>query len=203
LLAGLALFVALGGTSIAAVNFAKRAGAVDGKSAVSASATLERAAGKLVATRRAGPDRGTIPGHFVGGVPRTAPFQILLTPPDNGPAATGAIGVKPPEVGTLTASCKDDEPTDTLIVPEVTLTFNNTTTVPVELASRVGNDPPLVRATVPGGMENIPVTQGSTTFEIDSVANAVHRRIEGVVRQVDPSSPTAKCLVYGTTSLVR
>src|SRR4051795_7760622 len=34
--AGIALFVSLGGTSIAAVNYAARAGEVDGKSAVSA-----------------------------------------------------------------------------------------------------------------------------------------------------------------------
>ena len=203
LLAGLALFVALGGTSIAAVSFAKRAGAVDGKSAVSASATLEQAAGKLVATRKSGPTAGKIPSHFVGGVPRVEPFQILLAPPDNGPAATGAIGVNVPDVGTVTVSCKDDELTETLIVPQATLTFNNTTPGVVEFASRVGKEEPLVRGAAAGALENVQVVPGSTTFELDSFANATHRRIVGVVRQVDASSPTAKCLVYGTVSLVK
>ena len=51
----IALVVALSGTAIAAVDYARNAGAVDGKSAVGAQASLGRAAGKLVATAADGP----------------------------------------------------------------------------------------------------------------------------------------------------
>ena len=60
--AGIALFVSLGGTSIAAVSYAARAGSVDGKSAVYSGATLSQSAGKLVATERSGADKGRLPG---------------------------------------------------------------------------------------------------------------------------------------------
>ena len=61
--AGIALFVSLGGTSMAAVSYATRAGSVDGKSAVFAGASLSQAAGKLVATNRSGTDKGRLPGQ--------------------------------------------------------------------------------------------------------------------------------------------
>src|SRR3954462_15251273 len=68
--AGIALFVSLGGTSVAAVSYAQRAGSVDGKSAVSAGSTLGHAAGRLVATNSSGPDKGRIPGKFIADVAR-------------------------------------------------------------------------------------------------------------------------------------
>ena len=49
--AGIALFVSLGGTSMAAMSYADRAGSVDGKSAVYAGSSLSKAAGKLVTTQ--------------------------------------------------------------------------------------------------------------------------------------------------------
>jgi len=63
--ASVALFVSLGGTSVAAINYATNAGAVDGKSAVFAGSSLNQAAGKLVATNRSGADKGRVPGKFV------------------------------------------------------------------------------------------------------------------------------------------
>ena len=69
--ASIALFVSLGGTSIAAVSYVSSAGAVDGKSAVFAGASLSQAAGKLVATNRSGADKGRLPGKFVADVPKS------------------------------------------------------------------------------------------------------------------------------------
>src|SRR6476646_2535110 len=66
----IALVVALSGTAIAAVNFAQNAGAVDGKSAVGAKASLHSAAGKLVATSTGGNGKGQIPARFLEGVVR-------------------------------------------------------------------------------------------------------------------------------------
>ncbi|HEX6619135.1 MAG TPA: hypothetical protein VF024_05735, partial [Solirubrobacteraceae bacterium] len=66
----IALIVALSGTAIAAVDFAHNAGAVDGKSAVGAKASLRSAAGKLVATSTGGDGKGQIPARFLDGVMR-------------------------------------------------------------------------------------------------------------------------------------
>src|SRR5215207_6743541 len=85
--ASIALFVALGGTSIAAVSYARNAGKVDGKDARKASASRARAAGNLVATTRKGPHAGQIPGKFLADVPRSDPFGRYLEVTDN---ATGA-----------------------------------------------------------------------------------------------------------------
>src|ERR687894_1572811 len=85
--AGIALFVSLGGTSVAAVNYAARAGSVDGKSAVYSGATLSQAAGKLVATNRSGSDKGRIPGKFVADVAKTQAFSKGYQVADNAPGA--------------------------------------------------------------------------------------------------------------------
>src|SRR3954452_11773043 len=76
--AGIALFVSLGGTSIAAVSYVSNAGAVDGKSAVFSGATLSQAAGKLVATNRSGADKGRLPGKFVADVPKSSVFSNIF-----------------------------------------------------------------------------------------------------------------------------
>ena len=73
----LALFVSLGGTSMAAVSYATRAGSVDGKSAVYSGASLSQSAGKLVATERSGADKGRLPGRFVADVPKTRSGKIM------------------------------------------------------------------------------------------------------------------------------
>ena len=74
--AGIALFVSLGGTSMAAVSYATRAGSVDGKSAVSAGSTLSQAAGKpRRRPARSGTDKGRMPGKFVADVAQDAVVQ--------------------------------------------------------------------------------------------------------------------------------
>ena len=85
--AGIALFVSLGGTSMAAVSYATRAGSVDGKSAVYSGASLSQSAGKLVATERSGADKGRLPGRFVSDVPKTAVFSNVFEVADNAPGA--------------------------------------------------------------------------------------------------------------------
>src|SRR3954467_910128 len=65
-----ALVMASTGSAVAAVSFARNAGAVDHKSAVGSGATLSHAAGKLVATRAKGAGKGTIAAKYLdlGGV---------------------------------------------------------------------------------------------------------------------------------------
>ena len=83
----IALVVALSGTAIAAVDFATNAGAVDSKSAVSSTASLALAKGKLVATANNGPSRGRLPGRFVDDVMRGGSSAIsqYLRAVDNQP----------------------------------------------------------------------------------------------------------------------
>ncbi len=61
----IALAVAMSGTAVAAVTFAKNAGAVDGKSAVADGAALKTAAGRLVATQRTGSGKGKIAQRYL------------------------------------------------------------------------------------------------------------------------------------------
>src|SRR5262245_66644734 len=102
--AGVALFVSLGGTSMAAVNYASRAGSVDGKSAVYSGASLSQSAGKLVATSRSGDHKGRLPGKFIADVAKAEPFNTFTPVVDN------ALGVARPLAdlsgfGTLQTVC--------------------------------------------------------------------------------------------------
>src|SRR5215204_2501948 len=75
--ASIALFVSLGGTSVAAVSYARNAGKVDGYDAVKASSSTSKAAGNLVAANKSGPDKGRIPGRHLAGVAHTQTFGRL------------------------------------------------------------------------------------------------------------------------------
>src|SRR3954463_4603320 len=85
-----ALVMATSGTAVAAVDFARNAGAVDGKSAVSAKSSLRHAAGRLVATNKSGPDKGRIPAKFIAGAATSATSTWVkgTDVADNGTAAT-------------------------------------------------------------------------------------------------------------------
>jgi hypothetical protein len=64
-----ALFVALTGSAAAVtVSYALNSDKVDGKHAVGAGATLNKAAGKLVATKGTAPNKGKIPAKFIAKV---------------------------------------------------------------------------------------------------------------------------------------
>src|SRR5215216_7050409 len=102
--ASIALFVSLGGTSVAAVSFARNAGKVDGYDAVRASSSTKKAAGKLVAANKSGPDKGRIPGKHLAGVAHTQTFGRSFDVADNAPGAPVQIG-DGGSLGRLTATC--------------------------------------------------------------------------------------------------
>src|SRR5215217_7385643 len=87
----IALVMATTGTAVAAVDFARNAGAVDRLSAVPASASNSRAKGNLVATARGGSNVGQIPNKFLADVPETRAFAVPLAVEDN--ATGGAVDV--------------------------------------------------------------------------------------------------------------
>ena len=108
----IALVLATAGSAVAAVTYATNAGAVDGKSAVSAGVSTTAAAGKLVATARGGSVRGKIPAQYlalpdlVAGKGQVQAFERAIDVVDNAQGApqdiVGIFGF-----GILRAACND------------------------------------------------------------------------------------------------
>ncbi len=194
--ASLALFVSLGGTSVAAVSFARNAGKVDGKDAVYAGTSLSRAAGDLVATNRRGPDKGRIPAKFLADVPTTQAFGRSFEVVDNATGAQevfgGAAGV-----GTLTANCADQSPRPGVEDPVSTVTFSNTSGVAINLTQRKGDENAIIQPLAPGTVSSLTVG-GSSTFEYQIQRGPTNLLINGTVRQDGRGQAAAFCLVYGT-----
>jgi hypothetical protein len=195
--AGVALFVSLGGTSIAAVSYARNAGAVDGKSAVAASGTTAHAAGRLVAANRSGPDKGMIPGRFLAGVPHTQTFGRAFEVADNAPGAPQAIG-DAAGVGTLTATCNDQNAAAGVEDPTTTLNFVNASGETINTARRVGNGEGAVAPLANQTVAPLTISGSNTFFYHVQTPKGVNLLINGVVRQDGRGSPAASCLVYGT-----
>jgi hypothetical protein len=195
-IACISLFVALGGSSLAAVNFARNAGAVDGKSAVASSTLLTHAAGKLVATASAGPDKGRLPGKFLADVPHTQVFGHAFDVADNAPGAPQTIGLAG-TVGSLTATCNDQNVKAGIEDPITTLSFVNSSGATINVARRVGVDAAVVSPVANQTLASLTIA-GSNTFTFQIEYQGLNVRIDGVVRQDGRGSPVASCLVYGT-----
>lgn len=191
------LVMATTGSAVAAVSFARNAGAVDGKSAVSAGATLAQAAGRLVATERTGPNRGRIPFKYLAGALRgsSTSFGRAIEVVDN---ATGAAVpfAAVPSLGTLSATCADQSRTAGIEDPTTEVSFTNQSGGPVNLARSTGNGAPNVAALLNDTQERFTIT-GSNTFRIHVERAGVNTLIEGVVRQDGAKTAAASCLVYG------
>ena len=193
----IALVMATTGSAVAAVNFARNAGKVDGKDARAATSSLARAAGDLVATNRTGPDRGKIPGKFVADTMRggTLPFGRLIEVVDNSNGAPQVLtGV--PGLGTLTASCQDQSDRAGREDPRLTLSFANESGGTINISRRVGNGDGAVALMQPGIVDTFVIT-GSNTFEVHAERDLNNLRVEGVVRQDGANTGAAVCLVYG------
>jgi hypothetical protein len=194
-LSGLALFIALGGTSIAAISFASNAGAVDGKSAVGSGASLAHAAGKLVTTDSG----GHLLGKYVKGVSHAAPFRLATDVTDDAAGSAQAV-TSYSKVGALTATCGDQNATAGVEDPTTTLTFTNDTAGTVDFSSRVGLNTATIVPLAPNTTQTITVT-GSNTFDVEAVVSGVDARIHGTVRQDGKDTAAAQCLVYGALTL--
>jgi hypothetical protein len=191
----MALFISLGGTSIAAVNFATNAGKVDGKDGVAATTTRSKAAGDLVATNKSGPDAGKIPAKFLADVPVTQTFGVPFAVVDNAVGAPSTLGTFD-GIGNLTATCADQSAKVGTEDPTTTLSFNSA--VAVNTSKRAGGADGSVIAQAAGTAQTIAIG-GSNTFEFQIQASTgTNLLIQGVVRQDGRNTPTATCLVYGT-----
>ncbi len=149
----IALVMSTTGGAIAAVNFARNSGAVDGKSAVSSTASLRRAAGKLVATKASGAFRGRIPAKFLelNGAPvikgqgSAQSFAKTIQVVDNSITAPQAL-VTLPGFGTLAVSCRDTAPQPGRTDPQTILNFVNQAGRAINLSREVDGNPPFIRS---------------------------------------------------------
>lgn len=198
--ASIALFVSLGGTSVAAISYATNAGAVDGKSAVFAGASLNQAAGKLVATNRSGDDKGRLPGKFVADVAKTQSFSKGYEVADNAPGAPQlAASIK--GLGSITVTCNDQNTAAGNEDPISVITFVNQSGQTINVARRVGNGDGALTLVANQTTASLSIG-GSNTFMFHIEYGGQNAIIMGGVRQDGRGTPAAICGVFGTVMQV-
>jgi len=200
----IALVVALSGTGVAAVavDYARRAGSVDGKSAVAASASTSRAAGKLVATAQRGPGKGRLPAKFVDGVMRGAAMNIAtyMRAVDNqdGPIVPIALI---PGIGRFDAQCRDQDPTIGMESTQTLITFTASDPGGVNVSRLLGRDidraqDGLVFSAAPS--QPVPVINfADSLFQLILSAREQSVLVMGSTRTNLNHSPDAACLIWG------
>ena len=198
--AGMALFVSLGGTSIAAVNYAV-AGGGGGRQ--------ERRLGELVAGARrrparaprakSGTNKGRLPGKFVAGVPKTTTFNQLIDVNDNVVGAPQTVATLS-GLGTLTSTCNDQNAAAGIEDPTSTVTFINTSGEHAQHrpAGRRGRRGRSARRGQPDGGRRSPSTARTRSRSTSSAAG-LNALIEGVVQQNNPRTAAATCAIYGVS----
>ena len=194
-----ALVMACAGTSIAAVNYARNAGAVDGLSAVRAGSP-SKAAGRLIAAARSGIRRGTIPNYHLSGVPHSDTFGQLLAVPDN--QAGGAVTLDENELGRLTVACSDENNTPGNENPITTVSFTSTNASPVNFARHVGYGAATIGLLQPNTVHQLAIG-GQNTFRLHVELLGVNVVYEGFARQISQGTADASCLAVGTVQRMR
>lgn len=195
----IAVVLAAGGTSVAAVNFARNAGAVDGKSATGAGSSQARAAGKLVATANSGSLKGKVPARFldlsgvVAGSKGT--FAQGIEVADNQTSAPVGLGGYP-GLGLVTATCADQNNTAGKEDPSVTVTFANSSGTTVNFERTIGTGNPAVTA-VPAATQATFTIANSNTFELYAQTGSTHYVMRGNVRQDGQGTAAASCVLWG------
>ncbi|HVE68362.1 MAG TPA: hypothetical protein VNB64_07260 [Solirubrobacteraceae bacterium] len=204
IVAVVALVFATTGSAAAVISFARNAGAVDGKSAVSAGASNGYAAGKLVATRRLGGAAGTIPAQYLDpGVARERVFGRNADVIDNGQETPFVIATIP-GFGTVTATCADENNTQGVEDPRTTIAFGNTSGQTIEFARATGSGGGAgVGATILANNQSANFTiAGSNLFTLNIQKLGTNLIVEGVVRQNGRGTSAASCINYGRVSQV-
>jgi hypothetical protein len=192
-----ALVMATTGSAVAAIDFARNAGAVDHLSAVGASSSLTRAAGKLVATARGGSHKGKIPGKFLANVPISTTFENAFQVPDN---ANGApVTLNATGFGPVTASCNDQNNKAGVEDPSTTVSFADGTSQTLNIASTVGSAAPDVATLAPTALHTVTIN-GSNTFEFQVELAHVVVEVKGQVRQDGRGTANGVCFIAGEVS---
>jgi hypothetical protein len=195
----IALVMASTGSAVAAVSFARNAGAVDHKSAVGSGATRSHAAGKLIATQAKGAGKGTIAAKYLdlGGVAggSTSTFGQSVPVPDNTSSVPTQIGGIP-GLGPLTATCSDQDNTVGIGDPRTTITFSNASGDIVNQSRTIGGGNPAIGAVAANTQSSFTIN-GSSTFELHLQRRGTNYFVRGVVRQDNRGTSVSACTVYG------
>jgi hypothetical protein len=198
----IALIVALSGTAVAAVDFARNAGAVDHKSAVSASASLKRSAGKLVATASAGPGKGRVPGRFLSDVMRGGSTSLTkyIRAVDNADGPVVPLAVID-GIGRLDAQCRDQDPTPDVKSTQTLVTFTAADPGGVNVSRLLGSDIGSSREGVVFTAlkdQPVPVMQfADSLFQLTLQARNRTAFLTGAARPDLNRTAAAACLIFG------
>ena len=188
-----ALVMSLSGSAVAAIDFARNSGAVDGLSAVKATSSVGHASGRLVATNKSGAQKGQIPNKFLAGTVGSTTFGAYPAVADN---ATGvSIPLNSSSFGTLSASCSDQNRIAGNVDPTVTITF--AAGPALNLARSIGAAAPTIGVIQAGTADSFTIN-ASNTFHIQLELNKVDVVYDGQVRQDGRTTPNGHCLIAGT-----
>ena len=194
-----ALVMASTGTGIAAVSYASNAGAVDHFSAVGASTSSSKAAGRLVATASGGRFKGQIPPQFLGGVPKSDTFGQALPVNDN--TAGGAIDLDTGSFGRLSMACNDQNNKAGVEDPSVDVSFTNTNPATLNFGRSVGEAAATI-GTLPPATQHKFTINGQNTFHIHLEAAGYDVIYDGIARQVGQGTADGACVLVGALQTI-
>lgn len=193
----IALVFATTGSAVAAVSFARNAGAVDGKSAFLPKTSLDKVAGDVVATTRSGADRGKIPNKFLAGVQRGGAdsFGRVSAVTDNGSDVPTTISTLF-GLGEVRATCRDQNPRPGIEDPVTDITLATAPGADVNVTTQRGGQPPEVFGQAGATVTSTPIS-GSNTLDLHVERLGSNFALDIVVRQERAGTADSACLVYG------
>jgi len=196
----IALVFAMTGSAAAVVSFATNAGSVDHISATTSSASNNYAAGKVVATRKSGLYKGTLPSKYLDPttVPREFVFGRTAEVIDNGSENPFVIATIP-GFGSVTATCGDENNNAGNENPRTTVTFGNTSGDTIEFARATGSGSVAVVQLANNQTASFTIN-ASNTFTLQAQRKGTNLNIQGVVRQQGQGTAAASCINYGRVS---
>lgn len=197
-----ALVLASTGTAVAAVSYANNAGKVDGRDAVTSKSSLNKAAGALVATAGAGPNKGKLPGRFVSGVVQGDgdTFSRFAEVQDNASDVPGAL-TSVPSFGTFSATCGDQNGKAGTEDPITTITYSNTSGASVDQIRSSNGGVPEV-GVVPANAISVLNFGGTSAFHWLIQRQGDVLVVDGAVRQDNRNTGAAQCYVYGYAQVI-
>ena len=207
----IALVMSMTGGAIAAVNFAKNAGAVDGFSAVKASSG--NTAGKLVATRAGGKKKGKFPFRLLHGAASASSVENLADAAARGKNGARVIAVADNqttaaetlidlELGNLQVSCTDQQANAGTENASTRIGITNHSGLPVNLARSLGGGEPTITTIDNGIVHTFTVGQQNTFHvQLQGTGNKTVL-VEGTAQQVGQGTADSSCVVWATATLV-
>ncbi len=206
-----ALVMSMTGGAIAAVNFAKNAGAVDGYSAVKAS--KKKTAGKLVATHVGGDHKGQLPFRILAGVASKGSVRrlsdsvargkngIRLIPVTDNQTTTAETLIDL-ELGNLQVSCTDQQNAPGTENASTRIGVTNHSGAPVNVARTLGSDPPTISTLENGVVDTFAVGQQNTfRLQLQGTGNRT-LLVEGTALQIGQGTADSSCAVWATALFV-